>query len=165
MLDRPTVYAISNRLWGSASGLVTAVLVASYFTPELQGFYFTFLSLLTLQTFVELGFGELLQQFVSREWAMISSSNRSERALDRLSGLIRFALRDLRAHKAEPYAALSLVEGFLAIPLFTLLGAEFESLGIVLGFLGLTTATLVPAISIFGRCRKLWHQRPRWVEA
>ncbi|MGH9324362.1 MAG: hypothetical protein ACRD3V_31315 [Vicinamibacteria bacterium] len=94
-LDRPTFYAMANRLWGSASGLLTAVLVAAFFTPELQGYYFTFLSLLTLQTFIELGFGELLQQFVSHEWAMISSSDASERerAHDRLSCLVRFSLR------------------------------------------------------------------------
>lgn len=40
------------------------MLVATFFSPELQGFYYTFLGLLTLQTFAELGFGELLQQSV-----------------------------------------------------------------------------------------------------
>ncbi|MGH9392524.1 MAG: hypothetical protein ACRD1Z_23210, partial [Vicinamibacteria bacterium] len=95
MIARATLYAMANRLWGSASGLLTAVLVAAFFTPELQGYYFTFLSLLTLQTFVELGFGELLQQFVSHEWAKTTSSkaDERERALSRLAGLFRFSLR------------------------------------------------------------------------
>jgi len=79
MIERATLYAMANRLWGSASGLLTAVLVAWFFTPELQGYYFTFLSLLTLQTFVELGFGELLQQFVSHEWAKTTSADSGER--------------------------------------------------------------------------------------
>ncbi len=94
-MDRPTLYAAANRLWGSAGGLLTAALVASFFTPELQGYYFTFASLLTLQTFVELGFGELLQQFVSHEWAKTSSGRpeERERALSRLAGLLRFSLR------------------------------------------------------------------------
>ncbi len=94
-MDRPTLYAAANRLWGSAGGLLTAALVASFFTPELQGYYFTFASLLTLQTFVELGFGELLQQFVSHEWAKTSSGQpeERERALSRLAGLLRFSLR------------------------------------------------------------------------
>jgi len=95
MIERATVYAMANRLWGSASGLLTAVLVAAFFTPELQGYYFTFLSLLTLQTFVELGFGELLQQFVSHEWAKTKStdSGERERSLSRLASLFRFSLR------------------------------------------------------------------------
>lgn len=90
-----TVYAMASRLWGSAGGLLTAALVAAFFSPALQGYYFTFLSILTLQTFVELGFGELLQQFVSHEWAQVGSSVRSERerSLDRLTQLVRFSIR------------------------------------------------------------------------
>jgi O-antigen/teichoic acid export membrane protein len=95
MIERATLYAMASRLWGSASGLLTAVLVAWFFTPELQGYYFTFLSLLTLQTFVELGFGELLQQFVSHEWAKTTSASADERerSISRLAGLLRFSLR------------------------------------------------------------------------
>ena len=95
MIERATLYAMANRLWGSASGLLTAVLVAAFFTPELQGYYFTFLSLLTLQTFAELGFGELLQQFVSHEWAKTASTDpgERERSLSRLAALFRFSLR------------------------------------------------------------------------
>jgi hypothetical protein len=82
-MERATLYAVTNRLWGSASGLLTAAFVAWFFTPDLQGYYFTFLSLLTFQTFLELGFGELLQQFVSHEW---------ERRSSRLASLFRFSL-------------------------------------------------------------------------
>jgi len=95
MIERAALYAMANRLWGSAAGLLTAVLVAAFFTPELQGYYFTFLSLLTLQTFVELGFGELLQQFVSHEWAKTTSTDSGdrERSVSRLAALFRFSLR------------------------------------------------------------------------
>jgi O-antigen/teichoic acid export membrane protein len=95
ILERATLYAMANRLWGSAGGLLTAALVAWFFTPELQGYYFTFLSLLTLQTFFELGFGELLQQFVSHEWAKTTSSDPAERerSFGRLASLFRFSLR------------------------------------------------------------------------
>jgi hypothetical protein len=85
---------MANRLWGSAGGLLTAALVATFFTSSLQGYYYTFLSLLTLQTFIELGFGELLQQFVSHEWAAASppfGGGSRERALDRLAALIGLA--------------------------------------------------------------------------
>lgn len=94
MLERATLYAMAHRLSGSAGGLITAVLVATFFTSELQGFYYTFLGLLTLQTFVELGFGELLQQSVSHEWTLQASSDPAtrERARTRLAALVRFSL-------------------------------------------------------------------------
>jgi hypothetical protein len=92
--ERATVYAMTNRLWSSAGGLLTAALIAMTFSPELQGFYYTFSSLLSFQTFVELGFGDILQQFVSHEWALSSSKEDSERrrAEARLSSLLRFSL-------------------------------------------------------------------------
>jgi hypothetical protein len=92
--ERATVYAMTNRLWSSAGGLMTAALIAVFFNPELQGFYYTFASLLSLQTFVELGFGELIQQFVSHEWALTDSPDASvrRRAEDRLGALLRMSL-------------------------------------------------------------------------
>ena len=70
MTDRATWYAIGNRLWGSAAGLATAALVAYRFSPVLQGYYFTFMGLLTLTTLAELGLAHVLQQFASHEWAL-----------------------------------------------------------------------------------------------
>jgi hypothetical protein len=92
--ERATVYAMTHRLWSSAGGLLTAALIAMTFSPELQGFYYTFSSLLSFQTFVELGFGDILQQFVSHEWALSSSKDDSERrrAEGRLSSLLRLSL-------------------------------------------------------------------------
>jgi hypothetical protein len=124
MIERATLYAMANRLWGSASGLLTAVLVAAFFTPELQGYYFTFLSLLTLQTFVELGFGELLQQFVSHEWAKRTSSIPYERdqAFARLASLVRFSLRWYAGVALLLFAALG-IGGSLYFRFFSEAGA------------------------------------------
>ena len=94
LAERATLYAMAHRLSGSAGGLLTAVLVATFFSPELQGFYYTFLGLLTFQTFAELGLGQLLQQSVSHEWALKESSNPTTRgrARARLASLVRFSL-------------------------------------------------------------------------
>jgi hypothetical protein len=62
----------------------------------------------------------------------------------------------LRAHKAEPFVLLSVFEGILAVPLLTVLGS-IGALGMIVGFLALTTATLAPAFHIFQRCRRSWH--------
>ena len=45
----------------------------------------------------------------------------------------------LRAHKQEPLVFLSVLEALVAIPVFTFLGRSFGAIGMVLGFLGLTT--------------------------
>lgn len=81
-----TVYAMLNRIWGSLSGLVTLAIVGVVFSPEEQGFYYTFLSLLTFQTLVDLGFGGVVQQLASHEWAQPQSHSR-------LASLVRIALR------------------------------------------------------------------------
>jgi hypothetical protein len=70
----------------------------------------------------------------------------------------------LRAHKAEPFALLSVLEALAAVPLLSLLGRWFGALGIILGFLGLTTVTLFPAFLIFTSFRKAWHV-PRLAQA
>lgn len=45
--------------------------IASYFTPELQGYYYTFSSLLALQVFGELGLGQVVLLFTSHEWSKL----------------------------------------------------------------------------------------------
>ena len=93
--ERAVLYAMTHRLAGSAGGLITAALVATCLSPELQGYYYTFLSILTWQTFVDLGFGELIQQSVSHEWARLKSEDRAtrENARMRLGAMQRFAFR------------------------------------------------------------------------
>ena len=94
-LDRATVYAMGGRLWGGAGGLVTISLVGALLSPELQGYYFTFLGLLSLQAVLELGFPGVIQQFASHDWAEMEGedSARRGRARHRLARLMRLALR------------------------------------------------------------------------
>jgi O-antigen/teichoic acid export membrane protein len=77
---------------------VTVVVIACSFTPELQGFYYTFISILTLQTLLELGLGAAIQQIVSHEWACLrwrpgEPVDGDPDALDRLSTVTRFAFK------------------------------------------------------------------------
>jgi len=97
-LDRATGYAIGARGFSAISGSVTVLFIARYFSLELQGFYYTFGSVLTFQTFLELGFGTLIQQFASHEWAHLSLGENGEivgddRARRRLGSLARFSFR------------------------------------------------------------------------
>lgn len=70
--DRAVVFGVLNAFRGMVTGPVTALVIGAYFTPELQGYYFTFSSLLALQVFLELGLGQVIIQFASHEWASLN---------------------------------------------------------------------------------------------
>ena len=85
-------------MWGMGAGLITTLLIASYFSPELQGYYYTFLSVLALQVFAELGLGTVITAYASHEWAKLAFDQGGKvtgdaDALSRLTSLGRFALR------------------------------------------------------------------------
>lgn len=70
-IDRAVFFALLNRAWQLLAGAVTLLLIARFFTPELQGYYYTFASLLALQSFVELGFYLVIINVTSHEWARL----------------------------------------------------------------------------------------------
>jgi hypothetical protein len=77
---------------------VTLLLVASRFTPELQGYYYTFNTLLAMQVFIELGLGYVIMQFASHEWAQLRLDGHGRivgdpQALSKLVSLGQFAIR------------------------------------------------------------------------
>ena len=97
-MDRAVLYAILARIWGFAAGPVSALLIAAKFTPANQGFYYTFGSILALQTFAELGIGFAITQFASHEWAnlRIGENRRIEgdpNSLSRLASLTQIAIK------------------------------------------------------------------------
>ena len=63
------VFLLGARTWQLVTGPLTLVLVTGCLTAELQGFYFTFGSLIALQSFVELGFTVVIINLASHEWA------------------------------------------------------------------------------------------------
>lgn len=97
-VDRAVFFAVAGKMWGMGAGLLTTFLVASYFTPELQGYYYTFFSVLALQVFAELGLGTVIGAHASHEWAGLAFDGDGRvvgdaDALSRLTSLGRFALR------------------------------------------------------------------------
>jgi hypothetical protein len=105
-VDRAVFYSVSARAWQFVAGPVTILLIAFHFTPELQGYFYTFASLLALQTFVELGLQVVIINVSSHEWAKLSLDDRGQltgeqAALSRLVSLGRKV--------AVWYAAASLV--------------------------------------------------------
>lgn len=97
-LDRTVGYGVLNSAARAAAGPVTAILIGVYFSPEMQGFYFTFASLLALQGLAEMGLGQVLIQFASHEWCHLALTPEGritgrDESLARLRSLGRLGLR------------------------------------------------------------------------
>ncbi|MBU4027157.1 hypothetical protein KKC83_06470 [Patescibacteria group bacterium] len=97
-VDRAVFFGLLTRIWQICAGPVTAILIATRFTPELQGYYYTFASLLALQIFVELGLGTVIIQFASHEWSKLGFDSSGQivgdsTALSRLKGIASIAFK------------------------------------------------------------------------
>ncbi len=94
-LDRAVVFTLLTRVWQALAGAVTLLLIARFFAPEVQGFYYTFSSLLALQAFVELGLYVVIVNLASHEWSKLSMDGSGDvvgdaAARSRLASLVRF---------------------------------------------------------------------------
>ena len=71
-LDRVVIYGLCWRVWQTAAVPVTLLLVSLNFTPQLQGYYYTFASIIALQSFFELGLYLVVVNIAAHEWADLS---------------------------------------------------------------------------------------------
>lgn len=73
-IDSAILYTLAGRGWSLLSGIVTMLLVVRYLSPDEQGYFFTFASLLAMQILFELGMSVVVMQFASHEMAHLSWS-------------------------------------------------------------------------------------------
>lgn len=97
-VDRAVIFGLLSRIWAVIAAPGTALLIAFKFSPQLQGYYYTFASVLAFQSLIELGLGNIILQFASHERAKLTIDDNGhiygdEGALSRLQSLISFALR------------------------------------------------------------------------
>jgi len=97
-MDRAIFYAVLTRAWVTVCGPVTLFLIATRFSPQVQGYFYTFRDILSMQFLVEMGLSIVVVQFASHEWSKLSlgGDGRIEgdpRARSRLASLARFAVR------------------------------------------------------------------------
>ncbi|MDD4760057.1 MAG: hypothetical protein PHU66_04505, partial [Bacteroidaceae bacterium] len=64
-IDKSIAYTSTARIIQAAGGVITALFIAKYLTKVEQGFYFTFGSILAIQTFFELGMNGIITQYVA----------------------------------------------------------------------------------------------------
>ncbi len=94
----PAVIALlGNRTTALASGAVTSIFIGVFFSPEIQGYHYAFLTLIAMANLAEFGFAGATQQFAAHEWAFLQLDSKrfvsgDERSLDRLSHIIKFTV-------------------------------------------------------------------------
>jgi len=70
-VDWAVFYGLLASGWQFLSAPITAVLIRRYLAPEVQGFHYTFGSLLALRSFVELGLYVAILNIASDGWALL----------------------------------------------------------------------------------------------
>lgn len=96
-VDKAVSFSIIGKAWGLISGPITIMLIVRHFLPVVQGYFYTFNSLLALQVFIELGLGYVITQFASHEWSKLQLDEAGyivgdQVALSRLVSLGRFSM-------------------------------------------------------------------------
>jgi len=97
-MDRAVLFGLLSRIWGLGAGPVTALLIVAKFSPEVQGYYYTFGTILALQVFAEMGLGTVVQQFASHEWAKLKLDEKGcivgdHDAFSRLVSITKIAIK------------------------------------------------------------------------
>ncbi len=97
-VDRAVVFVLLARAWRLPAAVVTVILITRYLTAELQGFYYTFSSVLAFGVFLELGFSLVIVNVAGHEWAHLRLDREGRvvgdpAALSRLVSLGRLAFR------------------------------------------------------------------------
>lgn len=67
-IDQAVFFAIAARGWQFLAGPLTVVLIGKFFSAEVQGYYYTFWSLIALQTVFDFSFHPVIVNFASHEW-------------------------------------------------------------------------------------------------
>ena len=68
-LDAAVAFSVSARLWQVIAATGTVILMTQFFSRELQGYYYTIVSLLAIQGFLDLGLSGIIVLLASHESA------------------------------------------------------------------------------------------------
>jgi Na+-driven multidrug efflux pump len=114
-VDQAVFYSLCLRFWQFLAAPVSVLLIGTFFSPEIQGYYYTFASLVALQSFFELGFHVVIINSSSHEWA-------------------RLTLDDAGRIRGDPDAVARIIS--LGRLLFSWYGVLAVLFAVVVGFIG-----------------------------
>jgi len=168
-VDRAVAFAVLGNLTSLFLGPITVLLIAWRFSPELQGYYYTFGSLMALQVLFDLGLGQAIIQFASHDWSALSLDVKGrivgeEAARSRLLSLGRLSF------KWYGWAAFLLIlglgpAGYAFFPQSTGGGVSWSGPWTALCFGVGASFTLLPAFSLLQGCNQVpqfWFYR--WIQ-
>ena len=142
------------------SGPITAVLVLQFFDPKIQGYYYTFGSLLALQIFVELGLSAVITTFAAHEWSELSISESglivgNPIALSRLAAITRYAFRWYVVGAALLLVVLLVVGLWFLGARYDVGDVNWVAPWIALSFIASAIFALTPAWAILTGCGQI----------
>lgn len=97
-MDGAIAYSSAARIFQAFAGVISVFFIAAFLTGDEQGYYYTFGSILAIQTFFELGFTDVITQYVAHEVAHLNLNNHltyegEEKYHSRLTYLIKFCMK------------------------------------------------------------------------
>lgn len=160
-IDSAVFFTLISKFWSVVTGPLTSVVIALYFTSVIQGFYFTFNTLLSLQIFIELGLGSVIQLFVSHEWSKLEINSEGklqgdENSISRLRSVAQLSIKWFLV--GSVIAMISLI--FVGVNFFSTSSKLIEKSEwiypwISLAFLTGISIALTPFWSILEGCNQL----------
>ncbi len=158
-IDRAVVFVLLSRGWQLLAGPITLLLIARYFSLEVQGFYYTFDSLLGLQSFVELGFYLVIINVASHEWACLGLDSTGsivgdQQALSRLVSLGRLIFKWYAAASAIFVVAVATI-GYVFFSQTSHPGIQWQAPWLVLVVLTGLSLWVLPFNSLLEGCNQV----------
>lgn len=115
-IDKAVFFTLLGRGLQIATALFTVLFVAKYLSPEEQGYFYTFSSIIAIQVFFELGLTNIITQFVAHEVSHLHFNgyelDGDEKYKSRLSSLLRFCAKWYLVFSVVLLVVLSIV-GFV----------------------------------------------------
>jgi hypothetical protein len=145
-LDRAIVFTVMARFWSAMAGVITVLLIARFLTPNEQGYYYTFSSLVALQVVFELGFSFVVLQLAAHECAQLTffANGRIEGrpvAHSRLASVLKKSVRW--------YSMASVLMAAVLLPLGFLFFGRHQHPGTVVEWKGQWCFLVIAAMFVF----------------
>ena len=158
-IDPAIRWSVLARAWQAVAGPLTLLLIARNFSQELQGYYYTFASLLALQSFAELGFYLVIINLASHEWAHLGLDAHgrivgSSDALSRLVSLGRLIVRWYTIVSGV-FVVLAIAVGLMVLSRESHPDVEWRAPWLVLVFLTGLLLWIMPFGSLLEGCNQM----------